>query len=132
MHHEKISHDPIAVRLPQDPPADIVPELIAGIYEKVPPPEKRQLLEYLLRPLSLLALAALAGGRFARLRIRNGEARLHIGVEEAQAVSATEIATLVRYVQQANAETLDVLIKQLKALPLLPESMASLRSRAVY
>jgi hypothetical protein len=129
MRQEKILHDPIPEQAPGNPPADIVPELIAEAYAEMRPLEKRQLLEYLLRPLSLLALAAVAGGRFARLRIRNGEERKHIRVEEAQAVSANEIATLARYVQQANVETLDILVRQMKSLPALPGWVARLRAR---
>jgi hypothetical protein len=117
---------------PQEPPSDIVPELIASVYETAPPVQKRQLLETLLRPLSLLALAALAGGKFARIRIRNGEVRQQIAVEDAQRVSARDVATLARYVQQANAEVIEMLVKQLRSLPMLPERIASLRMRPAF
>lgn len=113
----------------QEPPADIVPDLIASVYAEAPPVQKRQLLETLLRPLSLLALAALAGGKFARMCIRNGEVKSPIAVEDAQKVSANDVAVLVRYVQQANEEVVEVLVKQLRSLPLLPERVASLRMR---
>jgi hypothetical protein len=117
MRHENIFHDTILEQAAHDPLAEMVPELIAGLYDEMRPLEKQQLLEYLLRPLSLLALAALAGGKFARLRIRNGEVRPHIRVEETQTVCAKEIAPLVRYLQQAHVGTLDTLIRQMQPLP---------------
>jgi hypothetical protein len=128
MRHHILPPDPLQDQ-PQEPPADIVPELIACIYDEAPPVQKRQLLEYLLRPLSLLALVALAGGKFARLRLRNGEVRMQIPVEDAQQVSGTEVALLVRYVQQANQEVIAILVKQLRALPLLPDRVARLRAQ---
>jgi hypothetical protein len=128
MRHDSILTDPLPDRL-QEPPADIVPELIASVYAEAPPVQKRQLLETLLRPLSLLALAALAGGKFARMRLCNGEVKSPIAVEDAQKVSALEVAALVRYVQQANEEVVEMLVKQLRSLPLLPERIASLSMR---
>lgn len=131
MRHDSLPPDPVPDQL-QEPPADIVPELIASVYVEAPPAQKRQLLETLLRPLSLLALVALAGGKFARIRLRNGEVRSPIAVEDAQKVSANEVAALVRYVQQANEEVVEVLVKQLRSLPLLPERIASLRMRPAF
>lgn len=99
-----------------------MPELVAQLYCDAPPPEKRRLLELLVRPLGLLPLCALADGAFARICFRNGQEGLNIRVEDALAVSGTDIATLVSYVQQSSVEVLDGLLQIINASPVLAGS----------
>ena len=55
---------------PQTPPADDpVPQLVGQVFETAPAAERRRLLAYLIKPLSLLSLVAVANGMFARYRL---------------------------------------------------------------
>jgi hypothetical protein len=102
-----------------------MPQLVAQLYCDATPPEKRRLLELLVRPLNLLPLCALADGVFARIWFRNGQERLDIGVEDALKVSANDIVTLVSYVQQSSIEVLDGLMQIINASPVLAGSTAA-------
>lgn len=116
--------------LPPDRPAQSeqdIPELVAQLYCDASPPEKSRLLELLVRPLGLLPLFALADGVFARIWWRNGRDSLQqIRVEDALAVSAQDIATLVTYVQQSSVEVLDGLLQIINASPVLASSTAAI------
>lgn len=103
-----------------------IPQLVAQLYSEASPPEKSRLLELLVRPLNLLPLFALADGVFARIWFRNGQDRLHIRVEDALAVSANDVATLVAYVQQSSVEVLDGLMQIINASPVLAGSAAAI------
>ena len=115
--------------LPPDRPAQSeqdIPELVAQLYCDASPPDKSRLLELLVRPLGLLPLFALADGVFARIWWRNGRDSLQqIRVEDALAVSAQDIATLVTYVQQSSVEVLDGLLQIINASPVLASSTAA-------
>lgn len=103
-----------------------MPELVAQLYSDASPPEKSRLLEHLVRPLNLLPLFALADGVFARIWMRNGREQLHIGVEDAQAVSGPDIAALVSYVQQSSVEVLDGLLQIINSSPVMAGSTAAI------
>jgi hypothetical protein len=102
-----------------------IPQLVAQLYCDASPPEKSRVLELLVRPLGLLPLFALADGVFARIWFRNGQDRLNISVEDALAVSGSDIATLVSYVQQSSVEVLDGLLQIINASPVLASSAAA-------
>lgn len=110
-------------RLPRE---QEIPELIAQLYTDASPPEKSRLLEHLVRPLNLLPLFALANGIFARIWMRNGQEHLHIRVEDALAVSGSDIATLVSYVQQSSVEVLDGLLQIINSSPVMAGSTAAM------
>ncbi len=103
-----------------------MPELVAELYCAAAPREKSRLLEHLVRPLNLLPLFALADGVFARIWLRNGQEQLHIGVEDAQAVSGPDIAVLVSYVQQSSVEVLDGLLQIINSSPVMAGSTAAM------
>ncbi len=103
-----------------------IAQLVAQLYSEASPPEKSRLLELLVRPLNLLPLFALADGVFARIWFRNGQDRLYIRVEDALAVSANDVATLVAYVQQSSVEVLDGLMQIINASPVLAGSAAAI------
>jgi hypothetical protein len=115
--------------LPPDRPGQSdqdIPQLVAQLYCDASPPEKSRLLELLVRPLGLLPLFALADGVFARIWFRNGQDRLNIKVEDALAVSGSDIATLVSYVQQSSVEVLDGLLQIINTSPVLAGSAAAI------
>jgi hypothetical protein len=103
-----------------------MPELVAQLYCDASPPEKRRLLELLVRPLGLLPLCVLADGVFARIWFRNGQDRLQIRVEDVLAVSGKDVAALVDYVQQSSVEVLDGLLQIINASPVLAGSTAAI------
>jgi hypothetical protein len=109
----------------QDLAAQPVPELVARLYADAPPAEKSRLLEPLLRPLGLLSLFALADGAFARIWLRNGASELRVSPDDAQAISAAQIADLVGYLEQASVEALDGLCQVIGASPLLAGSASA-------
>ena len=114
--------------LPSDRPGQSdrdIPQLVAQLYCDASPPEKSRLLELLVRPLGLLPLFALADGVFAKIWFRNGQDSLHIRVEDALAVSGSDIATLVSYVQQSSVEVLDGLLQIINASPVMTGSTAA-------
>lgn len=110
---------------PRDLAAQPVPELVARLYEAAPPAEKSRLLEPLLRPLGLLSLFALADGAFARIWLRNGASDLRVSPDDAQAISAAQVADLVGYLEQASVEALDGLCQVIGASPLLAGSASA-------
>jgi hypothetical protein len=110
---------------PRDLAAQPVPELVARLYADAPPAEKSRLLEPLLRPLGLLSLFALADGAFARIWLRNGASDLRVSPDDAQAISAAQVADLVGYLEQASVEALDGLCQVIGASPLLAGSASA-------
>jgi len=102
-----------------------IPELVADVYEAAPPDERGRLLEQLLRPLGVLSLFGVAGGIFAKARLRAGWQELHIRLEDIQAVRASDVIALVDHVQQVSVEAVDGLAQLLTALPALSGSAAA-------
>jgi hypothetical protein len=100
-------------------------QLVGHVYETAPVAERGRLLEQLLRPLGLLSLVAVANGIFAQIRLRNGWQDLHVRVEDAQKVRASDVIALVEHVQQVSVEAVDGLAKLLGASPILASSAAA-------
>ncbi|MDI1246172.1 MAG: hypothetical protein PSV24_12295 [Rhodoferax sp.] len=83
------------------------------------------MLELLLRPLGVLALVSVADGIFARIRFRAGWPDLHVRLEDAQNVQASDVITLVDYVQQVSVYAVDGLAQMLTASPTMASSAAA-------
>jgi hypothetical protein len=83
------------------------------------------MLEILLRPLGVLSLLAVANGVFARVRFRGGWPDLHVRLEDAQNVQASDVITLVDYVQQVSTHTVDGLAQLLTVTPVMATSAAA-------
>src|SRR5450830_2024112 len=94
-----------------------IAQLVGQVYEFAPPAERSRLLEQLLRPLGVLSLVAVANGIFAKIRFRSGWPDLHVRLEDAQNVQASDIITLVSYVQQVSVHAVDGLADMLAASP---------------
>ena len=97
-------------------------ELVAQVYRGAPAPERRRLLEHLLKPLSLLSLFAVANGVFAKIWFRRGWQDLDIRIDDLDMVGAGDVAALVDFVQQVSVETVDQLTQVVAASPALGAS----------
>jgi hypothetical protein len=114
------------IRAPAPAAPDLqIPELLAQVYEAAPAVERCHLLEQLLQPLSLLSLAAVAGGVFAKIRLRCGWQQLDVRLDDLHSVRSADVAALVDYAQQVSVETVDGLAQMLSAMPLLSGSAAA-------
>ena len=102
-----------------------IAQLVGEVYEAVPAVEKIRLLEQLLRPLGVLALVAVANGIFARIRFRGGWPQLHVRLEDTHQVRASDVITLVDYVQQVSVDAVDGLAHLLAGSPTLAGSAAA-------
>ncbi len=116
--------------MPPDPARSVtcelsIAELVGQVYETAPATEKSRLLEHLLRPLGVLALVGLAGGIFAKIRFQGGWPDLHVRLEDAQRVQASDVVTLADYVGQMSTQAIDGLAQLLPMTPLMASSAAA-------
>lgn len=109
----------------QNATALTVPQLVAQVYEAAPAVDRSHMLEHLLRPLGVLALVAVADGNFAKIRFRGGWPDLHVRLEDAQNVQASDVITLVDYVQQVSVNAVDGLAQMLAVTPMMATSAAA-------
>ena len=102
-----------------------IPEVVGKIYDIAPATERCHILEHLLKPLGALALVGVCNGIFTKIWFRSGWNDLHIRPEDAQSVQGVDVASLVDYVQQASAETVDGLASLLSTSPMMVYSAAA-------
>ena len=102
-----------------------IPELVGKIYEAAPVTERCRMLEHLMKPLSALALVGVCNGIFAKIWFRSGWHELHIRPEDAQSVRDIDVVSLVDFVQQASAETVNGLASLLTTSPMIVYSAAA-------
>lgn len=114
-----------AVTTTPQPPGDLVPLLVAKVYEEAPPAVRGRLLEHLLKPLSILSLAAVANGIFARITFSEGWSKLQVNAEDARSVAAGDVVALVNHVQQVSVQAVDGLSKIVATSPVLAGSAAA-------
>jgi hypothetical protein len=92
--------------------------LLAGaVYESAPIEERGRFLEQLLRPLGVLSLFAVAGGLFAKLRLRGGWESFSVRPEDLQLVRGDDVVALVDFVQQVSVDAVDGLAQLLASSP---------------
>jgi hypothetical protein len=101
-----------------------ISHLLGQVYASAPPAERSRLLGHLLRPLSLLSLAAVANGIFSEIRLRSGWTD-QIRLEDAQNVQVNDVIALVDYVQQVNIESIHAITRMFLPSPLLASSAAA-------
>jgi hypothetical protein len=112
-------------------PADIhaahvgIPQLVGRIYDAAPMPERRRILEHLLRPLGALVVVGVCNGIFTKIWFRNGWSDLYIRAEDVQSVQGIDVIALVDYVQQASVDTIGGLASMLAASPMIVYSAAT-------
>jgi hypothetical protein len=102
-----------------------VPQLVGQVFDAAPAIDKSHMLEHLLRPLGVLALVAVADGIFTKIRFRGGWPELHVRLEDAQSVQASDVVTLVDYVQQMSVHAVDGLAQMIAATPMMATSAAA-------
>ena len=102
-----------------------IAQLVGQVYASAPATERGRLLEHLIRPLGILSLVAVANGIFAKIRFRSEWPDLHVRLEDAQNVSASDVIALVDHVQQVSVEAVDGLAKMLAGSPVLAGSAAA-------
>lgn len=108
---------------PTVPSADIsIAQLVGQVYESALPAERSRLLEHLLRPLGVLSLVVVANGIFAKIWFRSRWPDIHVQLEDAQNVQASDVITLVNYVQQVSVQAVDGLADMLAASPVMTSS----------
>ena len=113
--------------IPLDGPAAEarIANLVGQVYAIAPPAERRRLLEYLIKPLGVLSVVAVANGIFANMRFRSGWADLNVRLEDAQQVQPDDVITLVNYVQQVSMHAVDGLADLLTTSPVMTGSAAA-------
>lgn len=102
-----------------------VAQLVGALYAEMPASEQSRLLARMLKPLGLLSLAAVANGTFARLWYRGEHDSGHIRLEDAHDLPSSDIVTLVEFVQQVSAETIEGVAGSLCSSPALAGSAAA-------
>lgn len=102
-----------------------IAQLVGQVYEIAPPAVRSRLLEHLLMPLGVLSLVAIANGIFAKIRFQSGWPDVHVRLEDAQNVQASDVITLVNHVQQVSVHAVDGLADMLSSTPVLMGSAAA-------
>jgi hypothetical protein len=103
-----------------------ISELVGKIYDAAPITERCRLLEHLMKPLGALALVGLCNGIFAKIWFRSGRHYLRIRPDDAQTVQTIDVISLVDYVQQVSAETINGLASLLTKSPMMVYSAATM------
>jgi hypothetical protein len=101
------------------------PELVGKVYDTAATAERCRMLEHLMKPLGALALVGVCNGIFAKIWFRSGWQDLHIRPEDAQTVQSIDVISLVNYIQQASAETINGLASLLTTSPMMAYSAAA-------
>jgi hypothetical protein len=104
---------------------ETIATLVGEVYENAPLEERGRVLDQLLRPLGVLSLFAVAGGLFAKIRLRGGWENFSVRPEDLQNVRASDVIALVDYVQQVSIEAVDGLAQMLRASPMMAGSAAA-------
>jgi hypothetical protein len=102
-----------------------VAELVGRAYEDAPPAERSYLLETLLRPLGVLALASIADGAFAAMRLRGRLQDPVVQPDDVRRVRSADIVALADCVQRAGVDAIDRLGPALMASPATAASAAA-------
>lgn len=102
-----------------------IPELVGKIYDAASTTERCRMLEHLMKPLGALALVGVCNGLFAKIWFRSGWQDLHIRPEDAQTVREIHVISLVDFVQQASAQTIERLASLLTSSPVMVYSAAT-------
>jgi len=116
---------------PQEAQSQLLTQLVGKVYESAPMELRRQLLERLTRHLGLLSLLSIAGGVFAKIRLRGNWQKLPLGLEDISKIQASDVTALVDRVQQVSTEALNGLAQILVNSPAIAGSAAAATLLAV-
>ena len=99
--------------------------LVGKIYESAPVAERRNLIIYLMQPLGVLSLVAVADGIFAKIRFRSGWPDMQIRPDDVQSIQTQDVVDLTHYAQQVSTQVLDGLARIVTGSPVLATSAAA-------
>jgi hypothetical protein len=102
-----------------------VPVLVATVFEAAPPPERKRLLELMIRPLGLLSLAAVANGIFANIGLRSNWTRISLQADDVSNVQRSDVMALAMHLQQMSSHAFDGMRTVLMNSPALMGSTAA-------
>jgi hypothetical protein len=130
----QIGHTMPSIRTPSSPSRPLpgcvaseisLAQLVGQVYEAAPPVERGRLLEFLMRPLGVLSLVAIANGIFAKIRFHSGWPEVHVPLDDVDRVQAGDITALVDRVQMVSTDAIDGLAGIVSASPVLAGSAAA-------
>jgi hypothetical protein len=98
--------------------------LVGRAYESSPPPVRKSLLEQLIRSVGILGLVTVAGGVFAKIRLRGGWPDIAVRLDDLQDIKTSDVVALVDYVQQVSAGALTDAVQLMASNPALTSSGA--------
>lgn len=109
------------------PPVEVpVPVLIGQVYESAPAGLRARMIELLLQPLGVLSLIGIANGVFAKIRFQGGWPRVHVHLEQANAIRASDVVALAERAQQFGGGVIEgALARLISASPVLAGSAAA-------
>jgi len=87
---------------PQKVKESILNLLVGNAYEAAPYPVRKSLLDQLIRSVGVLGLVTVAGGVFAKIRLRGGWPDF-VKSDDLQVIQKADVVALVDYVQQVSA-----------------------------
>ena len=87
-------------------PAAALPELVCRAFASGPPTLRARMLETLLQPLRPLSLVAVAAGAFGRYLHRDAWGRVQVSVDDALAFTADQVSDLAGFVIQVAPDAL--------------------------
>ena len=98
--------------------------LLAKAYDTAPAQVKTSLLEQLMRSVGILGLVTVAGGVFAKIRLRGGWPDITVLPDDLKEIQTSDVMALAAYVQQVSAHTLFDVAHALASNPALAGSGA--------
>lgn len=98
--------------------------LVGGAYEASPLTVRKSLLEQLIRSVGVLGLVTVAGGVFAKIRLRGGWPHVLVNSDDLQMINKADVVALVDYVQQVSSGALVDVAQMLSSNPALTTSGA--------
>lgn len=102
-----------------------IAQLVGEVYQCAAPADRSRLLTVLMRPLGLLSLAAVSGGLFTAIRLRDGWDTLQVRLEDTLHIRAPDVTALADMVHQVDAQTLERLGRLLLGSPALAGTTAA-------
>jgi hypothetical protein len=98
--------------------------LVGRAYESSPLQVRKSLLEQLIRSVGILGLVTIAGGVFAKIRLRGGWPDIAVGPDDMKDIQTSDVIALVDYVQQVSSGALTNAVQLLASNPALTSSGA--------
>lgn len=98
--------------------------LVGQAYAASPPSVRKSLLELLIRSVGVLGLVTIAGGVFAKIRLRGGWPDIAVSLDDLQDIATSDVIALTDYVQQVSIGALSDATHLLASNPALTGSGA--------